>query len=82
MKSELNKGSKFSFWLPIRHKAEISQAFSTEANFEYRKNDTPYKSLITDKLNKKCLIADKLNKKEELIGQAGKLLDEAFVLQD
>ena len=49
VKSELNKGSKFSFWLPIRHKAEISQAFSTEANFEYRKNDTPYKSLITDK---------------------------------
>lgn len=51
VKSELNMGSIFSFWLPIRKKAEISQAFSTEPNLEFSKNHTSYKKLVRNKRN-------------------------------
>lgn len=56
VKSELNKGSKFSFWLPIRQKAEMSQDFFKEVNFELRKNHTPSKKLVRNKGNGKLTL--------------------------
>ncbi len=58
VKSDLNKGSNFSFWLPIKQKAEIGHAFYTEPNFEHRNKHAPFKKLIRNKGNLTLLLVE------------------------